>query len=537
VNKNEENIQSPARKSTEKKSKTETLPTDVEKSIKEMNGTPEDIAATEFFSELENIVDEMMFDDIEVTSGPNEQCEIPAAPSEDSTGSESVITESEIEKLEETFEVSLGQVTQAIVPEIDLDSIFEEDDPVGGRSDFASAKESDPEAKKEAEIEQISAPLHSHEAIPLVKASQNVKSPGEPGKKAELVEAVKKEKITRTGLQPIPQVEDVRQAKNKALPKTNNPKPFAAVEKETIKPVSNVRSLTSRIFKSNKQNRTPGSKDAGKHRRAVWLVGGLLIVSGIVFSHRLVLPIKATAPAKHENPAQPMTIFKIKKPVQETKNPLKPEPDLKIKQPTVPPAKAALPAVTISGNAPGPVTGITNAMIQPTAVIEGPKVETKTLAAARSPILPPAGAYPYSIHATSYRSRGEAEIDVQQYRQLGLPAFWVKTDLGKKGTWYRVFCGYFKTAEAAQKAIKTKQLQEARAYPTRHANFIGAYSSATQLEQKRQELKDRGYSPYVIGQDDGTHFLFLGGYTLRRSTEKFASELSANGIRSMVVKR
>jgi hypothetical protein len=162
---------------------------------------------------------------------------------------------------------------------------------------------------------------------------------------------------------------------------------------------------------------------------------------------------------------------------------------------------------------------------------------TKTPAAVRPPVLPPAGAYPYSIHATSYKSREAAEIDIQQYRQMGLPAFWVKIDLGKKGTWYRVFCGYFKTAEAAQKAIQAKQLREARSYPCRHANFIGAYSSESQLKQKRQELKDRGYSPYVIRQDNGMRFLFLGGYTLRRDTEKFASELSAKGIQSTVVKR
>ncbi|MBW1837043.1 MAG: SPOR domain-containing protein, partial [Deltaproteobacteria bacterium] len=157
---------------------------------------------------------------------------------------------------------------------------------------------------------------------------------------------------------------------------------------------------------------------------------------------------------------------------------------------------------------------------------------TKTPVAVRPPILPPARAYPYSIHAASYESREAAEIDIQQYRQAGLPAFWVKFDLGKKGIWYRVFFGYFKTAEAAKKVIKQKQLRGARSYPCRYANFIGAYSSASQLGKKRRVLADRGYSPYVIRQDNGTRLLFLGGHTLRRNTEKFASELSARGIRS-----
>jgi type II secretory pathway component GspD/PulD (secretin)/SH3-like domain-containing protein len=238
-----------------------------------------------------------------------------------------------------------------------------------------------------------------------------------------------------------------------------------------------------------------------------------------------------------EKPAQSETVFTIKQPDPAEKKPSNLEGGPKVKQPTVPPAKAVPPAVPKSGYAPGSAGGITTARVPPTAVIEVPEVETKTPAAARPPVLPPVGAYPYSIHATSHKSTEAAEIDIRQYRQMGLPAFWVKIDLGKKGTWYRVFCGYFKTAEAAQKTIKAKQLRGARPYPCRHANFIGAYSSQRSLEQKRHELTDRGYSPYVIRQDNGMRFLFLGGYTLRRDTEKFASELSAKGIQSTVVKR
>jgi len=431
------------KKIAKKKPEIEAQSADGEKSIAEIIGNPEHTASAEFMSELESVIDEMMFDDIDATPGPNVQNEPPADPSEDGATNASAAAEYEIEKSKETFEVTVGQATEEMDPGIDL------------------------------------GPIRPEQEDPVV-----------------------------------------------ALPDLT-------FEKEAIKPVTNTGSPRDSIFRRKKHNRAPGSKEGGKTRRAVWLIGGVLIVTGIVFWHRLVLPIKPTPPKI----AQPVTTFKLKQPLPAVKKALKPKPDLKIKQSIAPPENSVPEAATISRDAPGPVANITTAMVRPTAEVEVPKVETKTPVAARPPILPPAGAYPYSIHAASYKSREAAEIDIQQYRQAGLSAFWLKVDLGKKGIWYRVFFGYFKTAEAAKKVIKQKQLRGARSYPCRYANFIGAYSSESQLGKKRRVLADRGYSPYVIRQDNGTRLLFLGGHTLRRNTEKFASELSARGIRSTVVQR
>lgn len=587
------------KKIAEKKPEIEAQSADGEKSIAEIIGNPEHTASAEFLSELESVIDEMMFEHQDATTGPNAQNEPPADPSEGGATNASVAAEYEIEKSKETFEVTLGQATEEMDPGIDLDPIRpEQEDPVGGLPDLALEKEADTETGEESEIEKKPESHRSNKIVTLGKAPKNGKDPRKPGEEAGVAKALKKKKITQAelkpipkrentrqaekkahpktinpkpsaasakeaikpvskephevagvtealkkakinqaGLKPIPKKKDTRQAEKKAHPKTISPKPVAVGAKEAIKPVSNARSPRDFIFRRKKQNRAPGSKEGRKTRRAVWLIGGVLIVTGIVFSYRLVFPDKQTPPTLREKLAQPMTTFKIKQPVAAVEKALKPKPDLKIKQSIAPPENSVPEAAAISRDAPGPVADITTAMVRPTAKVEVPKVATKTPVAVRPPILPPARAYPYSIHATSYRSREAAEIDIQQFRQVGLPAFWVKVDLGEKGIWYRVFCGYFKTAEAAQKAIKQKQLRGARSYPCRYANFIGAYSSASQLEKERRVLADRGYAPYVIRQDNGTHLLFLGGHTLRRDTEKFASELSARGIRSTVVQR
>ncbi len=522
------------KKIAKKKPEIESQSTYGEKSIAEIIGNPEHTASAEFISELESVIDEMMFEHQDATTGPNAQNKPPADPSEDGATNESVAAEYEIEKSKETFEVTLGQATEEMDPGIDLGPIRQEqEDSVGGLSDLALEKEAGTETGDKAEIEKKPESHHSNKIVTLVKAPKNGKDPRKPGEEAGVAEALKKEKITQAGLKPIPKREVIRRAEKRAHPKTINPKPFSASQKEAIKPVSNTGSPRGSIFRRKKHNRAPGSKEGKKTRRAVWLIGGVLIVTGIVFWHRLVLPIKPTPPKI----AQPVTTFKIKQPLPAVKKALKPKPDLKIKQSIAPPENSVPEAATISRDAPGSVANITTAMVRLTAEVEVPKVETKTPVAVRPPILPPVRAYPYSIHAASYQSREAAEIDIQQYRQAGLPAFWVKVDLGKKGIWYRVFFGYFKTAEAAKKVIKQKQLRGARSYPCRYANFIGAYPSESQLGKKRRVLADRGYSPYVIRQDNGTRLLFLGGHTLRRNTEKFASELNARGIRSTVVQR
>ena len=112
------------KKIAEKKPAIEAQSADGEKSITEIIGNPKHTASTEFMSELESIIDDMMFEHQDASSGPNAQNKPPADPSEDGATNESVATEYEIEKLKETFEVSLGQAMEETDPQVDLETIF-----------------------------------------------------------------------------------------------------------------------------------------------------------------------------------------------------------------------------------------------------------------------------------------------------------------------------------------------------------------------------------------------------------------------------
>jgi cell division septation protein DedD len=60
-------------------------------------------------------------------------------------------------------------------------------------------------------------------------------------------------------------------------------------------------------------------------------------------------------------------------------------------------------------------------------------------------------AYPYSLQLGSYNRLKRADKAVSNFRAMGLSPYKVRVDLGKKGVWFRVFTGHFKTWNEAKK--------------------------------------------------------------------------------------
>lgn len=145
--------------------------------------------------------------------------------------------------------------------------------------------------------------------------------------------------------------------------------------------------------------------------------------------------------------------------------------------------------------------------------------------------------YPYAIHGGSFRSLPDAQKVVAGYRKKGLEAYWTRVELPGKGTWYRVFMGYYNSRESALKIIADKVLIDARTVKARYANLIGTYSSEDELQRQRRFIIEKGCSPYVISDDNGDFNLYTGAYTSLENAEKYAAELNARGISSQVVER
>ncbi|MFC1814706.1 HD domain-containing phosphohydrolase [Thermodesulfobacteriota bacterium] len=145
--------------------------------------------------------------------------------------------------------------------------------------------------------------------------------------------------------------------------------------------------------------------------------------------------------------------------------------------------------------------------------------------------------YPYSIKIPSFRTRKQAQQSLPEYTAKGLSAYWVKVDLGSKGTWYRVFAGYYETVQQAEDIIKELNLKEATVKKTTYAVLINIYSSQAALNERLQLLSQRGYSSYVIKGKANKFYLYVGAfYTHKGAAEQYAALLS-DGIQSRIVER
>jgi cell division protein FtsN len=145
--------------------------------------------------------------------------------------------------------------------------------------------------------------------------------------------------------------------------------------------------------------------------------------------------------------------------------------------------------------------------------------------------------YPYSVYLGSYKSRERAEKAISDYRIKGLSPYWVKIDLGDKGTWYRVFSGYFQEREQANEFIKEKQITDSESRHTRYANLIGLFAFQKEVDDEKLRLSKLGYSPYVIPDRNGESLLYVGAFYQKARAERQHEELASKGVHSQVVER
>jgi cell division septation protein DedD len=145
--------------------------------------------------------------------------------------------------------------------------------------------------------------------------------------------------------------------------------------------------------------------------------------------------------------------------------------------------------------------------------------------------------YPYSIYLGSYQSLDAATKAASEYKEKGLPPYWVRVDLGKKGIWYRIFMGHFSQGKEAEAIIKKNQWAEATVKETKYSALIGIYSSKDQLEKDSLALSSLGFCPYVIEKKKGDFELHSGAFYTRAKVEEHRNELASKGIQSQVVER
>jgi hypothetical protein len=210
------------------------------------------------------------------------------------------------------------------------------------------------------------------------------------------------------------------------------------------------------------------------------------------------------------------------------------------------------PAAVQQQQAPAPVQPVTpaqpagQARMQSKQELTGPRVRPPFVQTQPSvkPAAPEAGLgqsrslqYPYSIYLGSYGTHDQAEKALALYHHDGLAVYWSRVNLGEKGTWYRVFAGYFRSEAEAQNLISKKDLKAEGVKTTKYAVLIGVYASRGEANQKSAALLNLGFPTYVIPEAQAKFRLYSGAFVTKEGADIHAAELASKGVRSQAVER
>ncbi len=266
----------------------------------------------------------------------------------------------------------------------------------------------------------------------------------------------------------------------------------------------------------------------------IWIIVLALIMVGAWWLAGILSPDRPKHPTQADLQEKKPVILKkkITQPVEVPESPTAPaievssQPDRQ----TVDVDKSPLPKETPSE--PTEASGPVQAAVRP---VPSPPYEEEKIGLELSPasIIK----HPYSLHMGSFQDLKLVEKSISELKKKGLSPYWTKVDLGSRGVWYRIFVGYFKTADAADEFQKARGIKADRILKTGYAVQIGMYTSQQELDQNISTLKESGHSPYVIEQPENIHQLLIGAYQTRKAAEELAAELKESGLECEMILR
>lgn len=251
-------------------------------------------------------------------------------------------------------------------------------------------------------------------------------------------------------------------------------------------------------------------------------------------------PPAPPAVAKAETPPPVQTPVKVERPPAQPS--VKAEPPRAPAQPSVAsqpqsPPPPVQPAVKSEPKAPP--APVQQPAVPKKAETPQPSSQPKEVAVAKTvPSVSGTGiGYPYSVYLGSVQGMDYVKRAMSSYESQGLSAYWSKVDLGAKGTWYRIFAGYFRSAQEAEAFIQQKRIKDGEVKETKYSNLIGTFGSKQAGEEKALALARLGVSAYWIPAADGQVRVYSGAFITKEGAEKNQSELNSKGIKGEIVER
>jgi cell division septation protein DedD len=150
--------------------------------------------------------------------------------------------------------------------------------------------------------------------------------------------------------------------------------------------------------------------------------------------------------------------------------------------------------------------------------------------------------YPYTIHVSSHQDREKSNCLAMKLRQEGIPAFVCPVQIPGKGSYHRVFIGFYmtltETREAASKLKGRKDIYPLEAKMP-YAIQIGTLISDQELKKLEADLRSKAYLSYSIPDkvDNNKSRLLIGAFKTEKESERLTKMLQEEGFKAEVVRR
>ncbi len=149
--------------------------------------------------------------------------------------------------------------------------------------------------------------------------------------------------------------------------------------------------------------------------------------------------------------------------------------------------------------------------------------------------------YPYTVQVGSFTKKEESIREASELTNKGNMGFTSQARIPGKGDWYRVFNGYYRTRDEAQKtALELKKREYPSAFAVKMPFSIRIeVSSDEELKNMEADLKSKGYLGYRIPdrKDDEKIALLIGAFRTKEETIKHLKRLQEAGFKASVVQR
>ncbi|MEA1946197.1 MAG: SPOR domain-containing protein [Thermodesulfobacteriota bacterium] len=168
--------------------------------------------------------------------------------------------------------------------------------------------------------------------------------------------------------------------------------------------------------------------------------------------------------------------------------------------------------------------------------------EDNTQQLSRHNALKPQDFFPYTIQVSSRKNKEASILEAMKSRNKGNSGFVSHVYIPGKGDWYRVFIGFFRTVEEAEKAaveLKKQEYPDAFVVNMPFAIQIGISSKDEELKKLEAALRSKGYLAYSVLDRlyNNKIRLLVGAFRTEKEAAILAKELQRKGFRPEVVQR